>query len=84
MQHENPTIPTSWKTAAVKAVIEILAGDVLFVDQKEIARLYVGAEMRDFRLTVSLMPRLNIGRPTPIEIVLPCASNSPMVKSSTP
>src|SRR6266700_6254172 len=35
-----------------------------------------------FALTVSDMPRMNIGSPMPIEIVSPSGVNSPVVKSS--
>ena len=35
-----------------------------------------------FAFTVSAMPRMNIGRPMPIETVSPSGVNRPVVKSS--
>ena len=55
-------------------MIQVRAGDVGIVGDEDVARRdLVEAEMRDLASTVSAMPRMNIGRPRPIDTVSPFA-----------
>ena len=44
--------------------------------------MLTGPKCAIFAFTVSAIPRMNIGKPMPIEIVSPFGVNRPVVKSS--
>ena len=75
MEQENAISSPSLKIEGKDQVIEMAAHGVTIISEQNIARLDVFPYPElDFCLDQSDSPRMNIGNPKPMEIVLPSAS----------